>query len=184
MPKTSGYQIPAISTVIIAIISAILLLIFGSIGAKTGYDFSTYETDKFLVTSVTDGDTVVIKYNDNTESIRLIGINAPETNSDDDYTACVAQAAKNRLQDLISQQYIVLMDDTTQTNRDRYQRLLRYIVGNQAIDVGKTLLLEGLAEEYTYQTDYTKKAEYVAAVETARSTQAGMWGSELCATYK
>ena len=184
MPSTPRYKIPFIGSIIITIITAILLLIFGAQGNKTGYDFSSYKDENYLVNSVTDGDTLNVSLNGNTESVRLIGIDTPEMDSTDAYTACVAQAAKARMQALAGQHYIALMDDMTQTNRDNYKRLLRYVIDDQAVDIGKQLLLEGLAEEYTYKTDYTNKAEYVAAQKTAKLNKTGMWGTELCAAYK
>jgi micrococcal nuclease len=184
MPSTPRYKLPYISTLIITVITAILLLIFGAQGNKTGYDFGSYQATNYLVTSVTDGDTLKVSLNGKTEIIRLIGIDTPELDSTDPYTVCVAQAAKARMQTLAGQRYVSLMDDTTQSNRDRFQRLLRYIIDDKAVDIGKQLLLDGLAEEYTYKTDYTNKAEYIAAEKTAKLNKAGMWGTELCGAYK
>jgi len=184
MPSTPRYKLPYISTLIITVITAILLLIFGAQGNNTGYDFSSYKDVNYLVTTVTDGDTLKVSLNGHTETVRLIGVDTPELDSTNPYTVCVAQAAKARLQELAGQQYIALMDDTTQSNRDRYHRLLRYVIDGKAVDVGKQLLLEGLAEEYTYKSDYTDKAEYITAEKTAKLNKTGMWGTELCAAYK
>ena len=73
------------------------------------------EYKEVRVTEVIDGDTFKVGYN----SIRLIGVNAPETNE-----PCYEEA-KDMLEDLINYENVRLEKDAK--DKDDYGRLLRYV---------------------------------------------------------
>jgi micrococcal nuclease len=75
------------------------------------------------VVSVTDGDTVrVLMPNGTEEPIRLIGIDAPEDGS------ILAEQATVYLEGLVRDKRVRLVMDVS--DRDRFDRLLRYVYGN------------------------------------------------------
>lgn len=90
--------------------------------------------------SVTDGDT--IRCGD--ERIRLIGIDAPET----EQAKCGSErarglAAKERLRQLLASGFTVERDGV-----DRYRRTLATVRVN-GVDVGEVLVAEGLGRRWT-----------------------------------
>lgn len=88
---------------------------------------------------ITDGDT--IRCGD--ERIRLIGIDAPET----EQAKCASErarglAAKERLRQLLSGGFTIERDGV-----DRYRRTLATLYVN-GVDVGSVMIAEGHAREY------------------------------------
>ena len=86
-----------------------------------------------------------------------------------------------RAQELLSGQLVRLEQDSTQSDRDRYQRLLRFVFLADGTDVGLQLIQEGMAMESLYSSaPHQYHQLYVTAEEAARSSQVGLWASDAC----
>lgn len=131
----------------------------------------------YSVKNVIDGDTVEVTASDSSKlTIRLIGIDAPEKNT------CLANEARDRLNEIVSAQNVELISDASQNDLDKYQRSLRYIVLPDGSDAGRILISEGLAREYTYDKKYERQSEYRSSEETAKEKRIGIWNPNTCAT--
>jgi endonuclease YncB( thermonuclease family) len=108
------------------------------------------------VTHVVDGDTVDLS---NGERVRLIGIDAPEVG------APCADAATRSLRTMVDG-HGVTIEGGARDDRDRYGRLLRYVMADGATDVGRALIGQGLAiARYDSRDGYgghPREADYVA----------------------
>jgi micrococcal nuclease len=128
---------------------------------------------KYLVTRVVDGDTIRANINGRSESIRLIGIDAPETPYE-----CYAAQASAKVRSVLLGKRVILESDPSQGNRDRHGRLLRYV--HSPVD-GKnfnlTLIAKGYAHEYTYAKPYKYQASFKLAEARARTAHKGLWGA-------
>lgn len=117
--------------------------------------------DKAIVTRIIDGDTVVIEGG---ESVRLIGIDSAEKNE-----PCF-ESAKEKLEQLILNKKVVLEKD--QTDRDKYQRYLRYIFyGGKNINIEMTK--SGMAVAYVFPPDIKYKTEIGQAEQAAKLNRTG-----------
>jgi micrococcal nuclease len=116
------------------------------------------------VTRVIDGDTFVIESGD---KVRLIGINAPEISD------IYGPEAKIHLQNLIEGKVVNLECDHISKDRDRYSRLLRYVILN-GNDIDKQMLTDGFAIAYL-KYHFDKSEEYRQAQLAAENYSAGMW---------
>ncbi|MDI6721015.1 MAG: thermonuclease family protein [Candidatus Aenigmarchaeota archaeon] len=119
---------------------------------------SIVEREKYLVTRVTDGDTIVIESGD---PVRLLGIDTPEKGE-----KCYKEAT-NRLKELILNKEVEIERD--EENKDRYKRLLRYVFYNGTF-INELLVAEGYAHLYfiepnTKYNDVLKKAAQSAKNE-------------------
>jgi micrococcal nuclease len=100
---------------------------------------------------VVNGDTIQVKINDKTESVRLIGIDAPEITEKAKEKGI---EAKKYLEELLENKKIRLEADETQDDRDVYNRLLRYVFLDNGILVNEKMIEVKMAEEYTFIAPY------------------------------
>ena len=112
-------------------ILAVLLLILGvSIYAQVG-DWMSYPTEDFSgdtaypVLSIVDGDTVKIGYQGKKTSVRLIGVDTPETVHPSKPVEVYGTEASNFTRNLLLGESVYLRFDVEQT--DRFGRLLAYL---------------------------------------------------------
>lgn len=128
-----------------------------------------YEVEEFL-----DGDTISVDMNGTTEIIRFIGVDTPETNRPNTPVQCYAEAASQYTKNLIGNNHVRLEADSLNTNRDRYDRLLRYVYLPDGTLVESKLIAEGYGFAYT-SFPMVKALEFKALEETARQAGKGLW---------
>lgn len=129
------------------------------------------------VERVVDGDTVKASVDGKVESIRIIGINSPEATT---RTECFGSTASKKAKEFLEGKWILLEKDDSQSDRDKYGRLLRYVWFDTGTDFGRRMIEEGYAYEYTYDIPYAKQAEYKDTQEYADERSHGLWSSDTC----
>ncbi len=142
---------------------------------------SDITTDSYQVTSVVDGDTIKVSMDGNIETLRLIGINTPETVDPRKPVECFGKEASNKAKELLSGKKVKLEADPSQDNRDKYNRLLRYVYLEDGLFFNKWMVENGFAYEYTYNTPYRYQAEFKTAQKYAQDQKLGLWAPEACA---
>jgi len=115
--------------------------------------------EELTVNRVIDGDTIEVIINNKKESVRLIGIDAPEL-TDSSMKGKLAIESRDYLKKLIQNKKIRLEADETQEDRDTYKRLLRYVYLDDGTLVNKKMIEAGMAEEYTYKNPYKFQWEF------------------------
>src|SRR3989344_5182278 len=95
---------------------------------KTSHQIAT-------VVKVVDGDTIAVSLNGKTETIRIIGINTPETVDPRKTVECFGKEASNKAKEYFKEKdyNVWLEEDPTQGERDKYQRLLRYVFAGEGV---------------------------------------------------
>lgn len=141
---------------------------------------SLNQSEKADVIKVVDGDTITVLLNGKKQTIRIIGIDTPETVDPRKPVQCYGQAASDRAKELLSNQPVWLESDPTQGNTDKYGRLLRYVFINGSDDYGLGAILEGYAHEYTYDVPYKYQVEYKKAEKAAMTAKIGLWADNAC----
>jgi len=141
-------------------------------------NLSSQET--FSVVSVTDGDTLKVNINGAVETIRVIGINTPETVHPSKPVECFGREASAKAKELLTGTKVIISYDQSQGTRDKYDRLLAYITLADGRDFGETMLKEGFGYEYTYNIPYEKQSSYKAAQTYAQTSEIGLWADGAC----
>jgi len=131
----------------------------------------------YSVVSVADGDTITVDIAGTRERIRFIGTDAPEVNGT---TECFGTEAAHYAEDILTGTSVGLVPDPTQDDRDRYGRLLRYVILPDGTDFDAQLIAQGYAHEYTYDKPYQRQSAYRAAESAASSAGWGLWAPEIC----
>ncbi|HEX7259395.1 MAG TPA: thermonuclease family protein [Candidatus Saccharimonadia bacterium] len=128
----------------------------------------------YPVTSVSDGDTIIVTIAGKPEIIRLIGIDTPETKDPRKPVQCFGKAASAHAQTLLDRKVVRLEGDPANNDRDKYRRLLRYVYLPDGTLVNQYMIKNGFAFAYTL-FPFTKMQEFRAAEREARAANRGLW---------
>ncbi len=133
----------------------------------------------YKVVKVIDGDTIDVSVDGKTSRVRLIGIDTPESKDPRKTVECFAVEASNKLTEIVLNKDVTLLADSSQGDKDKYKRLLRYIQLDGTI-VNQTMISEGFAYEYTYKTPYQFQKQFKASQEKAKTSSLGLWSPNTC----
>lgn len=130
----------------------------------------------YNVSKFDDGDTIVVDMNGVDEKVRFIGVDTPETHDPRKPVQCFGKAAANFTKNLIGNNQVRLEADPTNTNRDRYNRLLRYVYLPDGTLVNLEIIKQGYG--FAYLSFPVQKAdEFRAAQKNARENEKGLWSA-------
>jgi len=161
----------------------ILLLVF-----LVSASACTSSSQSGTVTEVTDGDTMDVETEKGEKTIRLIGVDSPETvgevnpaefglNSSDSSKQClreIGDRANKRAEKLEGRQ-VTVFQDNQQDRKGSYGRTLAYIYPeNRSISFNEILLKEGDAR--FYRSDFAEKNRFRELERKAKLEEKGVWG--------
>lgn len=164
-------------TLIVAIIS--LFIYYGQEMdwfAKAADTLETHQPGTYAVTRFSDGDTIVVDMNGTPETIRFIGVDTPETHDPRKAVQCYGPAASAFTKNVIRDQRVRLSADALSSNRDRYNRLLRYVYLLDGTLLNERLIREGYGFYYPY-FPFTKSEQFDAAQKLAIADVKGLWAN-------
>ena len=126
----------------------------------------------WTITSVIDGDTIDVAGPEGALTVRLIGINTPESNE------CWADEATAALSALVAGEPLTLVRDSSDT--DQYGRALRYVETAGGVDVGAALVESGHAISRRYEPDTARSDRYDTLQAQASDAGLGQWAADAC----
>ncbi len=135
---------------------------------------SNSEPAYYLVEQVIDGDTIRVNMANKSELIRLVGIDTPETNHPNKQVQCFGKAATDFLAARIDGQKVRLIADTSSTNKDRYDRLLRYVYLKDGTDVNAEIVKQGYGFAFT-AFPLSRLDEFRGYESLAKAEGRGLW---------
>jgi len=132
----------------------------------------------YAIDHYVDGDTIAVQMNGKVETIRFIGIDTPETHKPNTPVQCYGPAAAAHTQNVIKAAggKVRLVSDSLSTNRDRYDRLLRYVYLPDGTDVNELNVQQGYAFYYPY-FPFSKSDQFRADEQAAMAAHKGLWGA-------
>lgn len=139
------------------------------------------EEETFLVTSVVDGDTIKVNIAGKIETLRLIGIDTPETVDPRKVVQCFGKEASNKAKEWLLGKTVELEADPISGERDKYNRLLRYVKVKDGMFYNLEIIKQGYAHEYTYNNiPYKYQNDFKNAEKYARENKLGLWSDSTC----
>ena len=140
-----------------------------------------------VVTKVVDGDTLKVKFQGLDESVRLIGIDTPESKANKKAKKD-AQRSKSDVETIISMgkeatkftASLVKPGDTVKIEfdvrpRDKYGRLLGYVYLSNGKMLNEEIVKAGYANVMTYPPNVKYQERFLKAYREARENKKGLW---------
>ena len=135
-----------------------------------------YQVDHFV-----DGDTIAVHMDGKKETIRMIGVDTPETHKPNTPVQCYGPAAAAYTKNIIGSNKVRLQADSKSTNRDRYGRLLRYVYLPDGRMVEAELIKNGYGFAYL-DFPFDQSADFKRYQDQAQAATKGLWGN--CKPYR
>lgn len=144
-----------------------------------------YSQDTVKIQRVVDGDTFVLE---NGDKVRLLGIDTPEkyesskldkdaemSKKDKATIIALGNLSSKYADDMLSNATVILVGDSTNSDKDKYGRLLRYAYLLDGTFFNLKIIQDGYAYAYTrfplIYVDQFRQAE-----REARENKKGLWG--------
>lgn len=139
------------------------------------------------ITRIVDGDTLKINYKGKEESVRLIGVDTPEskankkakkdsarTGRDVETITAMGKASANFMRSLVKPGDVVRVEFDVQA-RDKYGRLLSYIYLPNGKMLNEEIVKAGYATIMTYPPNVKYQERFLKAYQEAREGKRGLW---------
>jgi micrococcal nuclease len=171
LPRTRKQFIPWL-------IATILLLAVGAsqLDPSAAPKLINVQPGYYRVVEFFDGDTIAVDMNGANEKIRLIGVDTPETHDPRKSVQCYGKEASEFTKNLIGNNPVRLEADPTNQNRDRYNRLLRYVYLPDGRLVNGELIKQGYGFAYT-SFPFQKLEEFREFQRQAQEQSQGLWST-------
>ena len=144
-----------------------------------------------VVTRIVDGDTIEVEISGrsdgpgagrarvgDTYTVRMIGIDTPESVDPRRPVECFGREAAAATEALLAGAEVRLVKDVEE--KDRFGRLLRYVyIGEEMANA--RLVVNGYAAAYTYPPNVRHADLFVELQQEARENARGLWAPDTCA---
>jgi micrococcal nuclease len=115
-------------------------------------------------------------------SVRLIGMNTPETVKSNSPVECFGPESSDFAKELLTGALVTLEFDESQGLADQYDRALAYVWREMPDGSLSLFNLESIAGGYAFERQYGSepyawKDEFVQAQRQAQDADAGLWGA-------
>lgn len=140
-------------------------------------DRKQFHQKSFLVVAVIDGDTLDIVLPgqpDKPQRVRLLGVDTPETKNPVTGVMYYGPQAETVTRQLAEGKKIYLRLDRSNNERDRYHRLLAYVILPDGTVLNERLIAEG----YGYadlRFPHSQYEKYLQLMQTAMAEKRGLW---------
>lgn len=153
----------------------------GPRGLLSKVGFLNSKTIDGKVSKVSDGDTIHVSANGTDYTVRLVGVNTPETHDPRKSVQCYGPEASAFTEKTLDGKTVQLKTDPTQSQDDKYGRLLAYVYYNTNHNFNIELVRKGYAKVYVYKGNKPQQYDELKNAENrAKKAQKGLWSPSTC----
>ncbi len=134
------------------------------------------QADVATIVRVVDGDTIVLELQNQTETVRLLGIDTPETVHPTKPIECFGPEASAFAKATLKKGVIVKLVRDVEP-RDRFQRLLVYLYLADGTLFNQLLIDRGFARTLSIEPNTAFASQFAGHESIARDRRAGLWQS-------
>jgi micrococcal nuclease len=173
----------------LAVITISIVAVFGALGyyiVQAATSITIDEHEQYVVREVKDGDTFTVMIGRHEVTIRILGIDTPETVDPRKPEQCYGKEASIKTKELLEGKTVQLKLNPDREEKDRYGRYLAYVYSGESgeIFLNEFLLENGYAREYTYGIPYMYQKEFREVEKRAKGKEKGLWGVCAAPEYK
>jgi len=165
----------SLASLLISVIALVLYLMLQP-HSQVAQTVNKADPGSYSINHFVDGDTIAVNMNGKVETVRFIGIDTPETHKPNTPVQCYGPAAAAYTKTMIGSNKVRLEADPQSTNRDRYNRLLRYVYLPDGTLLNEKIVQTGHGFYYPY-FPFTKSEQFNADEEQAKAQNIGLWGN-------
>jgi micrococcal nuclease len=134
-------------------------------------------TGDATIVKVVDGDTVIASIDGKEESVRLLGVNTPETVKKNWPVECYGPEASKLTKSLLPPGTAVRLERDIEA-RDAYNRLLAYIYRkDDGLFINLELMRQGDAREMSFKPNTAHATDFHDAATEAQAAGRGLWSA-------
>ena len=122
---------------------------------------------------VIDGDTIQVRFEGKSYTVRLLGVDTPETKHPTKAVQYFGREASAFTKAALEGKTVLLQEDRTGDTVDRYGRLLRYVYLD-GDNFNARLIRDGYAHAYR-GASFSKRQEFIDLEEQAKRRGIGLW---------
>ena len=149
-----------------------LLLLLGVLSSCA--TANSLQSDVATIESVIDGDTIVLEVQNQTETVRLLGVDTPETVHPSKPIECFGpEASAFTKATLVKGSSVKLLRDVEP--RDRFQRLLVYLFLADGTLFNQLLIDRGFARTLSIEPNTTFASQFATHESNAKDRRVGLW---------
>ena len=162
------------ATLVVSLLVSLILFLYPHLQIPTTQ--SAVPLGFYKVTAVADGDTITVDMNGTSERIRMIGVDTPETHDPGTPVQCYGPEASAFTKQTLFEKAVRLEADPTNDNRDRYNRLLRYVYLEDGSLFSETLITKGYGFAYL-SFPFQKAEDFAKHQAEAQAEKRGLWAA-------
>ena len=151
-------------------LTGLAIFIFGFMGLITSAQLDPISA---RVERVIDGDTIHVRVGEDRHTVRLIGVDTPETKHPTKPVQYFGREASAFTKAALEGKTVMLQKDRTGDTVDRYGRWLRYVLLD-GDNFNARLIRDGYAHAYR-RFPFSKRTEFIQLEQQARRRGIGLW---------
>ena len=160
------------------IFTTVVLAVFCLISAYSYANIKIELDDERLygVNRVLDGDTFTVDVGWREVTVRMLGIDTPETVDPRKEEQCYGREASLYTKDILQGSEVRLDLEENREEKDKYGRYLAYVYLRDGSNLNSSLIEGGYAKEYTFGSPYSMQKEFRDGEFKAKKERKALWG--------